>query len=228
MDERLHVLIVAAEHEADDPLAHRLEKEGFASVRVVGLTAALHELATRDVALVVLDGDSAGGLQRVRAESGVPVIVIAAQTREADRVRALELGADDIVPKPFSPAELVARIRAVLRRSGVAQTRTIEIGDLLLDPAARRVTKRGHPLALGPRLFDLLHVLMQSAGTVVRRERLMNEVWKGRWGSTKTLDVHITWLRARIEDDPSRPRYITTLRGTGFRFASPAELADAV
>jgi len=231
MDERPRVLIVATFPDAGEALGRHLEEEGFEHVDS-DPGDVLDEVAACDIALVLLDVGGADGLrlcERLRAASGVPIILLAAEQREAERVLALELGADDVVAKPFSAPELVARIRSVLRRNGLAQARPIQIGDLLLDPAARRVTKCGHPLELAPKQFNLLHLLMQNSGVVVRRERLMNEVWDGRWvASTKTLDVHIAWLRAKIEDDPARPRYITTLRGIGFRFASPAELADAV
>jgi DNA-binding response OmpR family regulator len=232
MNPRPHVLIVEATGSGGDPLAAHLVEEGFAASRVQGVTAVLRALRANDAVLVLLDVGVVDGLQfcrRIRAESSVPIVLLVAHAREADRVLALDLGADDVVTKPFSPVELAARIRAILRRGDVARTRALEIGDIRLDPAARRVTKGGTALALAPRQFDLLHVLMRSAGTVVRRDRLMNDVWDSNWpGSTKTLDVHIAWLRAKIEDDPSHPRYITTLRGIGFRFASPGELADAV
>jgi DNA-binding response OmpR family regulator len=220
MDERPNVLIVAA----DDSLSRRLEAEGFVSARYTA-TAGGIDLVVVDIGIV----DGLHLCEAIRTESSVPIVVVATEASGADCVRALELGADDVVAKALSREELVARIRALLRRSGFTQRRTIEIGDLRLDPVARLTYKRGRPLALAPRQFDLLHALMRNAGAVVPRDRLMSDVWDGAWaGSTKTLDVHIAWLRAKIEDDPSTPRYITTLRGIGFRFASPAELADAI
>jgi DNA-binding response OmpR family regulator len=140
-------------------------------------------------------------------------------------VLGLELGADDYVVKPFSARELSARIRAILRRGKPTERRgPIEIGAIVLDPGARTVTRDGEPVELAAREFDLLHLLMASAGEVVRREQIMDEVWDPHWfGPTKTLDVHISWLRKKLEDVPSRPRYITTIRGVGFRFLGPDE-----
>jgi DNA-binding response OmpR family regulator len=150
--------------------------------------------------------------------------MLTARGEEIDRIVGLELGADDYMVKPFSVAELVARIRAIQRRgrgSG-ARRATISIGTLTLDPTARVASKSGLPLDLAAKEFDLLHLLMSRAGEVVGREEIMDQVWDAHWfGSTKTLDVHISWLRKKIEDDPRTPRYITTVRGVGFRFSDP-------
>jgi len=128
--------------------------------------------------------------------------------------------------KPFSARELAARIRAILRR-GRAQTRleVLEIGDIRLEAASRSVSRAGRPVELAAREFDLLHMLMRHAGQVMRREEIMDQVWDEHWfGSTKTLDVHVSWLRKKLEEDPSAPRYITTIRGVGFRFAGPEDV----
>jgi two-component system, OmpR family, response regulator RegX3 len=156
------------------------------------------------------------------------VIMLTARGDEADRVLGLELGADDYVVKPFSARELVARIRAVLRRTSAAATPAAagpqQIGGLELDPSARTVTLDGEPLELTRKEFDLLALLMGQAGTVVSRERLIDEVWDVNWfGSTKTLDVHVSGLRKKLGDDSSDPRYLHTVRGVGFRFASSVE-----
>ncbi len=158
----------------------------------------------------------------------MPIIILSARGEEADRVVGLELGADDYVVKPFSAREVIARIRAVLRRasapSGAAEG-PIEVGDVRLDPARRTASLDGEPLELARKEFDLLALLMQEAGTVVSRERLIDEVWDVNWfGSTKTLDVHVSALRKKLADDAADSRYIHTVRGVGFRFASPEEL----
>jgi DNA-binding response OmpR family regulator len=146
-----------------------------------------------------------------------------------DRIVGLELGADDYVVKPFSAREVISRIRAVLRRSGSrdgaggsAGEKPIRIDELELDPAARTARLAGEELDLSRKEFDLLAELMRNAGRVVKREDLMAKVWDVNWfGSTKTLDVHIGWLRRKLGDDHSAPRYIETVRGVGFRFAAP-------
>src|SRR4029450_1116363 len=132
---------------------------------------------------------------------------------ELDRVVGLEIGADDYVVKPFSARELTARIRAILRRGkGNNRRGPIEIGHIRLDPASRTCSKDGNPIELAAREFDLLHGLMGHAGDVMRREQIMDEVWDPHWfGPTKTLDVHISWLRKKLEDGPGRPRDLTAL-----------------
>jgi DNA-binding response OmpR family regulator len=152
--------------------------------------------------------------------------MLTARGTEMDRIVGLELGADDYVVKPFSAREVISRIRAVLRRSaprdgaGGAQE-PIQIGDLELDLAARTARLRGEGLELSRKEFDLLAELMRHAGRVVKREELMAKVWDVNWfGSTKTLDVHIGWLRRKLGDDRNSPTYIETVRGVGFRFAA--------
>ncbi|MEA2256216.1 MAG: two-component system, OmpR family, response regulator RegX3, partial [Solirubrobacteraceae bacterium] len=157
----------------------------------------------------------------------MPVIMLTARGDEADRVLGLELGADDYVVKPFSARELVARIRAVLRRASAvaapAAADRVRIGAVEVDAAARTATLDGEPLELTRKEFDLLALLMGQAGSVVTRERLIDEVWDVNWfGSTKTLDVHVSGLRKKLGDDPSDPRYLHTVRGVGFRFAAEA------
>jgi DNA-binding response OmpR family regulator len=155
--------------------------------------------------------------------------MLTARGEEADRVIGLELGADDYVVKPFSAREVVARIRAVLRRTeaspGLDEAKPIEIGELRLDPAKRQATKDGEVLELSRKEFELLQLLMQNAGSVVTREQAFEDVWDTNWfGSTKTLDVHVSGLRRKLGDDSSEPRFLHTVRGVGFRFASPDEL----
>jgi DNA-binding response OmpR family regulator len=154
--------------------------------------------------------------------------MLTARGEETDRIVGLELGADDYVVKPFSAREVVARIRAVLRRAHRAPggpEGPIEIGTLRLDPARRTVTLAGEPLELARKEYELLHLLMANAGQVLTRERLLDEVWDVNWfGSTKTLDVHMSSLRRKLGDDPASPRYIHTARGVGFRFSAPDEV----
>jgi len=163
-------------------------------------------------------------LRRKPATAGLPIIMLTARGDEADRVVGLELGADDYVVKPFSARELVARIRAVMRRTNAVDDRPtnepLKVGDVRLDPATRNVTRGERPVELTRKEFELLHVLMASAGALVTRERLIDEVWDVNWfGSTKTLDVHVSGLRKKLDDDPAAPRYLHTIRGVGFRFA---------
>jgi DNA-binding response OmpR family regulator len=152
--------------------------------------------------------------------------MLTARGEEADRVIGLELGADDYVVKPFSAREVAARVRAVLRRAAApahaapaAQEGAVEVGDVRLDPATRSVTRDGQTVEVTRKEFELLRLLMASAGTVVTRERLIDEVWDTNWfGSTKTLDVHVSGLRRKLGDDSAAPRYIHTVRGVGFMF----------
>jgi DNA-binding response OmpR family regulator len=155
--------------------------------------------------------------------------MLTARGEEADRVAGLELGADDYVVKPFSARELVARVRAVLRRAAEADERrpegAIEVGEVRLDANRRSTTLRGEEVELSRKEFDLLRLLMENAGSVVKRERLIDEVWDTNWyGSTKTLDVHVSGLRKKLGDDSNAPRYIHTVRGVGFRFAGSDEV----
>ena len=227
------ILLVEDEESITTPLAEALEREGF-SARVARTVAEAVELGGRlrpDLVLLDLmlpDGSGLDVCRQLRASSTVPIIILSARGEETDRIVGLELGADDYVVKPFSAREVVARIRAVLRRAaGPADANggPIEVGDLRLDPARRLVTLGGEPLELARKEFDLLWLLMREAGTVVPRERLIDEVWDVNWfGSTKTLDVHVSGLRKKLGDDPSEPRYLHTVRGVGFRFSGPEEL----
>jgi two-component system response regulator RegX3 len=227
------ILIVEDEVAITEPLAESLVREGFDPEIAPTLAQGVVAFDEREPDLVLLDlmlpdGDGRSLCRDIRARSDVPIIMLTARSDEVDRVVGLELGADDYVLKPFSARELSARIRAILRRAAEAPKRrgAVEIGDVKLDPASRTVTKAGASVELAAREFDLLHLLMRNAGQVVRREDIMDRVWDEHWfGPTKTLDVHISWLRKKIEDHPANPRYITTIRGVGFRFASGEDLA---
>jgi two-component system, OmpR family, response regulator RegX3 len=223
------VLIVEDESSISEPLAAHLAREGF-SPEVAGTIADARAALDRDDPDVVLldvmlpDGDGRDLCREVRARSDVPIVMLTARGEEVDRIVGLELGADDYVVKPFSAGELVARIRAIQRRGRAPNARRspITIGAITLDPSSRAVTKDGASIELAAKEFDLLKLLMSRAGEVVGREEIMDEVWDPHWfGPTKTLDVHISWLRKKIEDEPSNPAYITTVRGVGFRFAAP-------
>ncbi len=229
---RHRILLVEDEPGISEPLAAHLGREGFdadvVSTMAAGLEAYRHDrpdLVLLDVMLP--DGDGRDLCRVIRKDSDVPIVMLTARGEDVDRIVGLELGADDYVVKPFSAGELVARIRAILRRGHLRERRgAIEVGDLRLDPGSRTLTKAGRPIALAAREFDLLHLLMSNAGQVVRREQIMDDVWDPHWfGPTKTLDVHVAWLRKKIEEDPADPRYITTIRGVGFRFAAPEDVS---
>jgi two-component system response regulator RegX3 len=227
------ILLVEDEKSIIEPLAEALRSEGF-DTEVAGTVTQALELARRDPDLVLLDvmlpdGSGFDVCRELRRSSRVPIIMLTARGEEADRVVGLELGADDYVVKPFSAREVVARVRAVLRRvesPEPADESPITIGRLRLDPARHEATFRGEVLELSRKEFQLLHLLMRNAGSVVTRERLIDEVWDPNWfGSTKTLDVHVSGIRRKLGDEPSDPRYLHTVRGVGFRFSSPDEVA---
>ena len=176
------------------------------------------------------DGDGRDFARELRATgSEVPIIILTARGTELERVVGLELGADDYVVKPFSGAEVIARMRAVLRRvkPSAPPVTDLEVGPLRVELGARRVFLDGDELSLSRKEFDLLVELMSHAGEVVTREDLISRVWDENWfGSTKTLDVHVGWLRGKLGDDASSPRWVHTVRGVGFRFTGPAEWAS--
>jgi two-component system, OmpR family, response regulator RegX3 len=223
------ILVVEDEASISAPLADHLVREGFEPHVADSLSQAREAFRAIEPDVVLLDvmlpdGDGRDLCRELRASSDAIIVMLTARGEEVDRIVGLELGADDYVVKPFSVGELVARIRAIQRRGRSAGSRraAIVIGALSLDPAARVVSKQGEAIELAPKEFDLLHLLMSRAGEVVGREAIMDEVWDPHWfGPTKTLDVHISWLRKKIEDDPATPRYITTVRGVGFRFVEP-------
>jgi two-component system, OmpR family, response regulator RegX3 len=222
------ILLIEDEESITTPLAESLERDGFhaevAHTAADGLAkgkSARPDLVLLDIGLP--DGSGLDVCRELRATSSVPIIILSARGEEADRVVGLELGADDYVVKPFSAREVIARIRAVLRRTAApaaAADVPIEVGGVRLDQAKRAVTVDGEPVELARKEFDLLALLMREAGSVVTRERLIDEVWDVNWfGSTKTLDVHVSALRKKLG-----PELIHTVRGVGFRFASPDEL----
>jgi DNA-binding response OmpR family regulator len=222
---RPSVLLVEDEESIAEPFARALRRGGLLTT-VARTGADALRLAARlepDVVLLDLalpDADGRDLCRRLRRDSDVPIIMITASGTITDRVVGLELGADDYVVKPFATAEVVARIRAVLRRGrpGAPDSRELAVADLRIDIGARRAWRSGQELDLARKEFDLLARLAQDAGRVVTREALMSDVWDTNWfGSTKTLDVHVAWLRRKLGDDPAAPLYIHTVRGVGFR-----------
>ena len=222
------VLVVEDEQSIAEPFVRALARNGFDAV--VARTAAEAMRIARetepDVVLLDLtlpDGDGRDVCRELRRESDVPIIMLTARGTETDRIVGLELGADDYVVKPFATDEVIARIRAVLRRyhRGATAAGPVTVGDLRVDFAARRAWLAGEELRLTRKEFDLLARLASDAGHVVTREVLMSDVWDENWfGSTKTLDVHIAWLRKKLGEDPGAPRHIHTVRGVGFRLAA--------
>ncbi len=231
--QRQTILLVEDERAITEPLAEALEREGF-NASVAGTAAeAMEKAGAQPPDLVLLDiglpdGSGLDVCRELRQDSRVPIIMLTARGSEADRVAGLELGADDYIVKPFSAREVMARVRAVLRRAAPVPsadgTAPITIGDLTLDSDKHEARLGGDPIELSRKEFELLRVLMESAGSVLTREALIDEVWDMNWfGSTKTLDVHISGLRKKLDDDPSNPRYIHTVRGVGFRFSGADE-----
>jgi DNA-binding response OmpR family regulator len=220
------VLLVEDERSISEPFAHALSRNGFRTT-VAGTCAEAIELAEAiepDVVLLDLalpDGDGRDVCRRLRRSSDVPIIMVTASGTVLDRVVGLELGADDYIIKPFAVKEVVARIRAVLRRGRTdADDCELRAGELRIDVGARRSWIAQRELDLTRKEFDLLVRLARDADRVVTRESLMSDVWDVNWfGSTKTLDVHIAWLRRKLGDDPAEPKYIHTVRGVGFRLA---------
>ena len=225
------VLVVEDEESFVDALTIGLKREGFrVEVARDGLEAldrfdtVRPDVVLLDVMLPRLSGIDV--CRALRRKSAVPIVMVSAKTSEIDTVVGLEVGADDYVAKPFRLRELVARLRAALRRapraSDVDEESAIEVGDVRLDLERHEVFLRGEPLTLPLKEFELLAVLLANAGRVMTREALIDRVWGLDYvGDTKTLDVHVKRLRARIETDPSSPKRITTIRGLGYKFQAP-------
>ncbi len=221
------ILLVEDEPAYAEPLEALLAAEGFEVTTADTGAGALESYARAGADLVLLDLmlPDVPGLQvcrTLRSRSTVPIIVVSALDGELDRVLGLEMGADDYLTKPFSALELVARIRAVLRRMhdvALALDGVLEAGPVRMDVARHTVTVRGRPIALPLKEFEVLEELLRDAGRVLARGQLIDRIWGPHYtGDTKTLDVHVKRLRARIEPDPSRPRHLVTVRGLGYRF----------
>ena len=225
------ILLVEDEETLARAVAFTLEREGYRMLTAAdgaeGLAMAREakpDLLLLDVMLPNIDGFD---LCRIlRRETTVPILMLTAKVDEVDRIVGLELGADDYMTKPFSMRELVARIKALFRRiemdlteKGKALSQPVLDSDgLRLDPAARVVTLRGKPVSLRPKEFDLLAFLLGNAGIVFSRDVLLERVWGYEYtGDTRTVDVHVRWLREKIEDDPGKPRRLVTMRGVGYK-----------
>jgi len=231
------ILLVEDDAGISGPLVDVLQRQGY-EVRAVtsGRTATEavrgqhFDLVLLDLGLPDLDGVEV--CRRIKAhDPTASVLILTARTEEVDAVVGLDAGADDYVAKPFRLAELLARIRARLRATvttvdGIIDAGMLEVNGVRIDRDARRAWLGSEELTLSPKEFDLLALLVREAGRVVPRSRIMSEVWDEHWfGSTKTLDTHIAWLRRKLGDDPDHPRWISTVRGVGLRF-EPGESAD--
>lgn len=241
-DNRDRILVVDDEPNIRNSVAFTLRREGFEVVLAESGLEALEQMEQRP-AVVVLDIMLPGldGLEvcrRIRQTSSVPIILLSARGEEIDRVVGLEIGADDYLTKPFAMRELVARVRALIRRRHMDHQEhkdaralpaatapstpvgtVLTVGDLTIDPASRQATLRGTALDLKKKEFDLLEYFARHPGVVLSREALLREVWGYRHHvDTRTVDVHIRWLRQKLEDDPGEPRRLLTVRGSGYRF----------
>lgn len=234
------VLVVDDEPTLRDTVSYNLRKAGFDVITVADGPSAIAAARTHRPDLIVLDVMLPGmdGLhvcRAIRAESSVPILMLSAKGEEFDRVLGLEIGADDYLTKPFAMRELLARVRANIRRvrmiaaeqagpggkQGLRQHAPILAGDLEIDAAKRQARRAGALLTLKPKEFDLLHYLAKNPGLVLSREALLREVWGYDFHvDTRTVDVHIRWLRQKIEPDPAKPSRIETVRGHGYRFVA--------
>jgi two-component system response regulator RegX3 len=221
------VLVVEDEESFSDALSYMLRREGYDAVVAATGTDALAEFDRGGADIVLLDLMLPGlpgteVCRQLRARSSVPIIMLTAKDAEIDKVVGLELGADDYVTKPYSARELVARMRAVLRRRGEPEAAPAEgvlsAGPVRMDVERHVVSVEGAPVALPLKEFDLLELLMRNSGRVLTRMQLIDRVWGSDYvGDTKTLDVHVKRLRAKIEPDPANPTYLLTVRGLGYK-----------
>ncbi|MDO4916966.1 MAG: response regulator transcription factor [Rothia sp. (in: high G+C Gram-positive bacteria)] len=221
------ILVVEDEESLSEPLAFLLGREGFEVQVADNGIDAVTEFERNGADLVLLDVMLPGqsGMEvckQIRAVSAVPIIMLTAKDSEIDKVLGLELGADDYVTKPYSSRELIARVRAVLRRQQETEevsTNTVESGPVRMDIERHVVTVAGENIAMPLKEFELLEMLLRNAGRVLTRAQLIDRVWGSDYvGDTKTLDVHVKRLRSKIEPDPSNPRFVVTVRGLGYKF----------
>ena len=229
------VLMIDDDPLITEPLSEMLGEYGFSVMTAdngrTGLDLALTtrpDIVVLDILMPEMDGWEV--CREIRKKSVVPILLLTALGDEFDRVTGLELGADDYLTKPFGSRELIARIKALLRRVKFDQQGVIHgyetVGDIRIDLDKRLVWRNDKPLTLRHKEFELLTLLMGQAGTIVDRAEIFDKVWGTSWlGDTRTLDVHVRWLREKIEDNPSKPRYLRTVHGVGYRFTPPEELA---
>ena len=223
------ILVAEDDRKVRTLITWRLEADGHAVQAVADGEAALRVLERSPADLVVLDLSmpGVGGLDvltRIREAGETPVIIVSARTGETDRIVGLDLGADDYLVKPFSPDELAARVRSLLRRARAAGGRSaLHGGPIEIDPASRRVTLHGAPVELTPREFDLLAFLAEHPGRTFTREALLREVWhsSSNWQNATTVTQHVHRLRHKLEPDPTRPRWLLTVARAGYRFDAP-------
>ena len=223
--------ILVAEDDANTrrALQHYLKRSGYEVTEAASVNESLESVFAHPSDLVILDFDLGGGtadvLTSIRRRSAVPIIVCSGRSSERDRVALLNLGADDVLSKPYSFAELEARMRAVLRRGNATPTTTLDHGDLVIDQGTRKVLVDGAEVAMTRKEFDLLAFLASAPGRVFSREDLLERVWgsNGRWQGRSTVTEHIRRVRLKIETDPENPRWITTIRGIGYRFTAPPD-----
>jgi DNA-binding response OmpR family regulator len=222
------VLVVEDEPVLASTLSYNLRKNGFNVMSeadgIAGLRTARRDRPDVIVLDLMLPGmDGLEVCRRLRTESDVPILMLTAKSEETDKIVGLEIGADDYLTKPFSIRELMARVKALLRRSGARRdddgAAKIVAGKLELDPRGRTVTRSGQEVALKPKEFDLLYFLIKNAGQAFTREQVLEQVWGyDFFGGSRTVDVHVRWLREKLEDAPGRPKHLLTLRGVGYKF----------
>ena len=226
------ILVVDDEQTIREALAYNLEREGYRVVTATDGREALSEFRARRPDLVVLDLmlPELSGVEVcriMRRESAVPILMLTAKDSELDKVVGLEVGADDYITKPFSLRELIARVRALLRRSDqqVEAEETppvVDLGHVQADLAGHRLLRDGQPIPVKPKAFELLAFLLRHPGQVFTRDQLLENVWGYDYaGGTRTVDVHIHWLRSDVEEDPASPSLIHTVRGVGYVFRRP-------
>jgi DNA-binding response OmpR family regulator len=230
------ILVVEDEPTLRETLVDALEADGFRVIAAADGREALErfradrpDLILLDLMLPELSGVEVTRI--IRAESGVPIVMLTAKDSELDKVVGLELGADDYVTKPFSLRELTARVRALFRRAeatGAAATpATVDLGRVQADLAGHRLLRDGAALPVKPKAFELLAFLVRNPGQVFTRDQLLEHVWGYDYGGeSRTVDVHIHWLRSQIEDDPGHPLYLHTVRGVGYVFRRPTPLTE--